>query len=512
MDHGAVRGGEPPALGVDRELLGPAHARFAHPAGHHRRVAGLAAAAGQDALRGDHAVQVVRVGLPAHQDDLLPRPVPLHRGVGVEHRLAHRRTRGRGDPAAEERVLRSARFHCGVELREHQLHELRPRHPPQRLVEVDQALVDELGGDPERRGGGALPDPGLQHPQLAALDGELDVAQVPVVALEQGHDLEQLVVGALVDPLQIGQRHGVADPGHHVLALGVLQVVPVDALRPGRRIAGEAHAGTRVRAGVAEDHRDHVDRRAQVVRDALLAPVEHRPIGVPRREDRMDRLAKLLARVLRELRARLLLDDRLVRRHELLEIPGVEVEVACDPLAFLELVERLVEPLTADVLHRLAEHLDQAAVGVPREARVVRLAGQAVHAGVGQPHVEDGLHHPRHRELRPRAHRDQQRVVRVAELLAPGRLQRLEVLGDLRLEPLGHRTRIQVGPTRLRRDREPGRHRQPQLHHLRQVRALAPEKVLLVLVALGEVEDEVCGTGRIGHDQHLCFRRSGTRS
>ena len=33
--------------------------------------------------------------------------------------------------------------------------------------------------------GGALADPGLQHPQLAALDGELDVAQVPVVVLQR---------------------------------------------------------------------------------------------------------------------------------------------------------------------------------------------------------------------------------------------------------------------------------------------------------------------------------------
>jgi hypothetical protein len=35
--------------------------------------------------------------------------------------------------------------------------------------------------DPERRLGRALADAGLQHPQLAALDGELDVAQVAVV-------------------------------------------------------------------------------------------------------------------------------------------------------------------------------------------------------------------------------------------------------------------------------------------------------------------------------------------
>ena len=71
-----------------------------------------------------------------------------------------------------------------VEAREHQLRELRAGDPVQRLVEVDDALVDELAGDDERGGRGALADPGLQHPQLAALDGELDVAQVAVVLLQ----------------------------------------------------------------------------------------------------------------------------------------------------------------------------------------------------------------------------------------------------------------------------------------------------------------------------------------
>ena len=70
----------------------------------------------------------------------------------------------------------------GVEAGEHQPGELVPADPGQRLVLGDQPLVDQLGGDGERGLGGALADPGLQHPQRAALDGELDVAQVPVVA------------------------------------------------------------------------------------------------------------------------------------------------------------------------------------------------------------------------------------------------------------------------------------------------------------------------------------------
>ena len=307
--------------------------------------------------------------------------------------------------------------------------------------------------------------------------------------LQQRHDLQQLVVGGLVDLLQVGEGHRVADPRDHVLTLGVLQVVPVDALGAGGRVAGEAHPGAGVRAGVAEHHRHHVHRRAQLVRDPLLAPVEHRPLGVPRREHRVDRRGQLLAGVLRELGARLLGDDSLERRDQLLHVVRVEVEVAGDALAPLELVERVLEPLPVDVLDGLAEHLDQPAVGVPREPRVVRLDREPVHRVVVEPDVEDGLHHPGHRELRPRPHRHQQGVIRVAQLLAPRRLQRRQVLGDLRVQPLGHGSRRQVGAARLRGDREPGGHGQAQFHHLRQVRPLTPEQVLLVLVTLGEVVD-----------------------
>ena len=141
-----------------------------------------------------------------------------------------------------------------VEAGEHQLGELGAVDPLERLGLVDQALVDELGGDPEGGAGGALADPGLQHPQLAALDGELDVAEVLVVVLQGLHDLHELVVRRLVDLLELGERHGVADAGDDVLALRVLQVVAVDALVAGGRVAGEGDAGAGVGAEVAEDH------------------------------------------------------------------------------------------------------------------------------------------------------------------------------------------------------------------------------------------------------------------
>src|SRR3712207_7261332 len=51
----------------------------------------------------------------------------------------------------------------------------------------------------------------FRSPELVALDGELDVAQVAVVRLEPRHDAHQLVVGRLVDGLEVDQRHGVAE-------------------------------------------------------------------------------------------------------------------------------------------------------------------------------------------------------------------------------------------------------------------------------------------------------------
>jgi hypothetical protein len=72
-----------------------------------------------------------------------------------------------------------------VEVREDQLAQLLAADAPEGLIERDQALVDKLGRDAEGRRGGALADAGLQHPQLAALDRELDVAQVAVVGLQR---------------------------------------------------------------------------------------------------------------------------------------------------------------------------------------------------------------------------------------------------------------------------------------------------------------------------------------
>ena len=66
------------------------------------------------------------------------------------------------------------------------------------------------------------------------------------------------------------------------------------------------------------------------------------------------------------------------------------------------------------------------------------MAGRLREPGDGvvvEAEVEDRVHHPRHRDGRARAHGDEQRVVRVAEVLARLALERGDVLCDLGLEP-----------------------------------------------------------------------------
>ena len=181
-------------------------------------------------------------------------------------------------------------------------------------------------------------------------------------------------------------------------------------------------------------------------------------------------------------------DDALVGLDQRLEVGGVEVEVVLGALRLVfSLVEGVLEEFAVGAEHGLAEHREQAAVGVPGEPVVAALLREAVHALVVEADVEDGVHHAGHRELRAGADRDEQRVVGVAEGLAHRLLEAREVLADL-VGHLGRRTAArEVGAARLGGDDEAGRHREPDVGHLGEVRALAAEQVLHVSVAFAEV-------------------------
>ena len=173
----------------------------------------------------------------------------------------------------------------------------------QRLLLRQQALLDHVDRHPHRRLRRPLRAACLEHVERPVLDRELDVLHVLVVTLEPAHDLHQLGVDLGHQLCQLGQVARVPHAGDDVLALRVQEEVAGRLRRAGRLVAGERDARRRRVPPVAEHHLLHVDRRAPVVGDVVLAPVLDRARAVPGVEDRSDRLAQLLARVLWELLA-----------------------------------------------------------------------------------------------------------------------------------------------------------------------------------------------------------------
>ena len=144
---------------ADGDFLGAGHAGRSHAAADHRRVAGHAAARGENALGHFHAVNIVGHGLFAHQDDGSLGGL-LDGIVGVEHDGSHRSSRRGRQTLGQQRKL-LLRFR--IEHRMQQLVELLRIDAQHRFLLVDQTFFHHLDGDAHRRRTRALAVAGLQH-------------------------------------------------------------------------------------------------------------------------------------------------------------------------------------------------------------------------------------------------------------------------------------------------------------------------------------------------------------
>ena len=478
---------------VDRELARADDAALAPADGDDGRVARLAAGRGEDADGAVHAGDVLGARLLADEEHLLALVRALDGlGRGERERAgggSGRRADAAGDALGAGLVLRR-------EERQQELRQVARGDALDRGLLVDQLLLDHLDGDADGGLRGALAGAGLQHEELAVLDGELDVLHVLVVLLELGADLHQVRVRLREALLHHRDRLGGADAGDDVLALRVHEELAVEDVLTRGVVAGEGDAGAGVLAHVAVGHRLHVDRGAVEALDLLDAAVLDRAVAVPRAEHGLDGVLELQQRVLREVGADLVLVDLLVLGDELDEAFGRDLGVFLDAVLGLDRAERVLELVVVDAHDDVAEHVDQAAVRVVGEARVARALREALDGLVGEAEVEDGVHHAGHRDGGAGAHADEQRVRVGAELLAELLLEHLDVLLDIVHQALRQlAAAVVVGGAGVGGDGESGRNGQADRDHVGEVRALAAEEHLLAGVALAlrlaEVEDHL---------------------
>ncbi len=392
-------------------------------------------------------------------------------------------------------LLDSLRLALFREHRAQQLSQLLRIDAHERLLRRDRAGLAHLDGDADGGETRALAVARLQHEEPAALDRELEVLHVVQLALESLPNLQKLLVdlGERLPQLADGARS--AYSGDHVLALGVHQELPVEDVLAGGWIAGEGDAGAGLLAGVAVHHGLHVDRRAPVVGNGVEATIGDGPVVGPAPEHGRDRAPELLHRVVRKVLARALPDGRLERDDGRFEIVRVKAGIHLDAPALLHRLEDLREGVALVLVlwlaaeHYVAVHSHEAPVAVVGEAWIAGGRDDALHRIVVQPEVEDRVHHARHAGAGARTHREQQRVGRVTERLAGVLLERHESRLDLRDGALGVAAVERVRVADLGRDREARRHGKADPGHLGEIRPLAAEQGLHLLVALTETVD-----------------------
>ena len=254
--------------------------------------------------------------------------------------------------------------------------------------------------------GRALGRARLQQVEPAALDRELDVLDVAVLALEQARGLEQARRGARA----ARSRSAASGSGSWVPLTTSSPWPPRQPLAVGlgvaaERVAAEEDAGARALAEVAEDHRLHDHGGAAVLGDAPVAAV-----GPARREDQEPNTARIAAR-------------------------------SCSCGSVGHLLAGVVGDGVADCVGRsrprpgssrsapstvCAELVDEAQWVERAKAGSPESAASAVLDLVGDAEVQDRVHHPRHAHRGARAHGDEQRGLGVAEAAAgwPARARR----------------------------------------------------------------------------------------
>ncbi len=472
--HHGVTDGEAAGREVDVDLVGADHGRLAELAGDQRGVAGAAAARGEDALRREHAVHVVRLGVGPHEDDPAAFLGPPLGQVGVEGDHAHSgprrhvQRRGEGGGAGQG---------AGRELRVEEGVDLGRRDAAHGLLTADQPLVGLVDRDPHGGLRGALAVAGLQHPEGSLLDRELHVLHVAVVVLEPPGDGGEPAGRLGLDLDEFLDRAGRTDAGDHVLALGVDEEVPLHQRFAGGGVAAHRHPGGAVVAAVAEDHRHDVDGGAEIVGDVGRHPVVVGSLAPPALEHGLDRQTELLARVVGERAVAPAGDDRLEPGDHVAQVGRLEVGVVVDAAGGPGLGEHVLEAVVGHAAHDAAEHLHEPAVGIEHETLVARRSDQAVGDLVVEPDVEDRVHHPRHRELGARSARHEERVGGVAEPLLGRRLESGHRRLDLVPQTVGESAaRLGVGVAGPGGDREPWRHRHAEPGHVAEVGALAAQQ------------------------------------
>ena len=474
FDKGLAGEGELLVSLVHNDLGAAGYAAGTHAAGNNGSVRGHTAANGQDALSGLHAFDIFGRSLKTDENYLLASAALSLGVLSGEYDLAA----GSAGRSAETLAHGGSGLErLSVELRMEQCVEVTGIDHQNGLFLGSHALVNEVAGDLESSLSCTLAVTGLEHIELAVLDGELHVLHISVVIFKDLANLVELSEGLGELLLHLGDVHGGTNAGNDVFALGVGKELAEEALVAGGGVAGERNAGTAVIAHVAERHRLDVNGCAPAVGDIVVTSVDVGSGVVPGTENGLDSAHELFLGIGREVLTDLGLILGLELLRELLEVVGGQLNVLLNAAVGLHLVDEFLKVLLADFHNDVGVHLDKSSVAVISPAGVATLYGDGLDNLFVKTEVEDGVHHTGHGSAGAGTDGYEKRVLLVAELLAGDLFHLADILVDLSLDLVVDLTAVLIIlGAGLGGDGEALGNGQTDVGHLGEVGAFAAEK------------------------------------
>jgi len=390
LTNNAVADGHAAASIIDLECPTADDTDLPHLAGYQGRVRGHSSPGSEDPAGSVHATNIIGRGFQPNQNDNLPALGPFFSIRRVEDDPPRGRTRTGCQPSSQHGTV-SFCFLFGFwgKSRAQQLIHLIRVNPQESLFLADNAFPHHVDGGLEGGKSGALSGAGLEHPQLPSLDGEFNVLHVAIVAIQLGANALELAIDfrhllfqgyfVAVTLLVLVDGFRGPDAGHHILTLGIHQILPVKDIFSRCRVTGEGHAGPAVFSHVAEHHGLDVDRGAHMLRNIVQLPVGNGAGIVPGAKDGRYRPPQLVHGVLAKFQVFALPNECFVALHKLLQIAGAELIVEFYATLLAHLLKNHIEGIMLilgfrfEPQHYVPVHVHKSAVAVVGKPFVPRL-------------------------------------------------------------------------------------------------------------------------------------------
>ena len=296
----------------------------------------------------------------------------------------------------------------------------------------NHALVNKVAGNLERSMSGTLAVTGLEHIELAVLNGEFHILHITVVVFKGAANVFELFksFGELFRHLADGHRS--TNTGNDVLALSIGKELAHKVLFAGGRVAGKGNTGAAIVAHVAEYHYLHVNSGAPRIWNIVVTAVNVRAGVVPAAENGFDSADKLLFGVGGEVCADFVFVFGFELGSKLFKVVRSKLNVKLDSTFCFHFVDKLLEIFFADFHNNVGVHLDKAAIAVPSPTGVIGLFGHNFDNLLVKTEVQDGVHHAGHRSSCAGTNGNEKRVFKIAEFLAGNALKLFDVFHNFR--------------------------------------------------------------------------------